>query len=203
MERETRNAIENATQRARKLLEDDFAAQLEGTFDVLADGTVAEAPGAHLRPRQVFERDRIVAAIEHKRGAGMTGAEAVFDYVRDAAFTTLNRFVALKMLEARELVQECITKGEQSAGYREFCGLAPGVALLPDGAGYRLYIECLFDELSTEIKVLFSVTRERSREIRSASWRLRSPISPCGSPLCWARTFRRTAPRPARRCWRN
>ena len=59
------------------------------------------------------------------------------------------------MLEARELVQECITKGEQSAGYREFCGMAPGVALLPDSAGYRLYIESLFDELSTEVKVLF------------------------------------------------
>jgi hypothetical protein len=29
------------------------------------------------------------------------------------------------------------------------------VALLPDGAGYRLYIESLFDELSTEVKVLF------------------------------------------------
>jgi hypothetical protein len=75
--------------------------------------------------------------------------------VRDAAFTTLNRFAALKMLEARRLVQECITKGEQSAGYREFCGMAPGVALLPDAAGYRLYIESLFDEFSTEIKVLF------------------------------------------------
>ena len=75
--------------------------------------------------------------------------------MRDAAFTTLNRFVALKMLEARELVQECVTKGEHSAGYREFCGLAPGLPLLPDSAGYRLYIESLFDELSTEVKVLF------------------------------------------------
>ena len=103
----------------------------------------------------MFQRDKIVAAIEHKRAAGMTAVEAVTDYVRDAAFTTLNRFVALKMLEARELVQECITKGEQSTGYREFCGMAPGLALLPDAAGYRLYIECLFDELSTEIKVLF------------------------------------------------
>jgi len=79
----------------------------------------------------------------------------VADYLRDAAFTTLNRFIALKMLEARELVQECITKGEQSSGYREFCGLAPGVVLLPDTAGYRLFIESLFDELSTEVKVLF------------------------------------------------
>src|SRR5690606_39723156 len=155
MDKETRNAIERATQRARKLLEEDFAAQLEGTFDVLMDGTVASNPGAHLSARQAFQRERIVAAIEHKRAAGMSAADAVRDYLRDAAFTTLNRFVALKMLEARELVQECITKGEQSAGYREFCGMAPGLPLLPDSAGYRLYIESLFDELSTEVKVLF------------------------------------------------
>ena len=101
----------------------------------------------------MFQRGKILAAIERKRAAGSTTVEAVTDYVRDAAFTTLNRFVALKMLEARELVQECITKGEQSAGYREFCGMAPGVTLLPDAAGYRLYIESLFDEFSTEIKV--------------------------------------------------
>ncbi|MEJ7811070.1 MAG: DNA methyltransferase [Gemmatimonadaceae bacterium] len=155
MNKETRNAIERATQRARTLLEDDFTAQLDGTFDVRRTGIVAAAGGAHLSSRQHAQRDRIVAAVEHKRAAGMTAPEAVADYIRDAAFTTLNRFAALKMLEARELVQECVTRGEQSSGYREFCGMAPGVALLLDGAGYRLYIECLFDELSTDVKVLF------------------------------------------------
>ena len=155
MDKDTRNAIERATQRARKLLEEDFAAQLEGDFDVHRDGAVAAKAGGHLSARQAFQRERIVAAIEHKRAAGMSAADAARDYLRDAAFTTLNRFVALKMLEARELVQECITKGEQSAGYREFCGMAPGLPLLPDSAGYRLYIESLFDELSTEVKVLF------------------------------------------------
>lgn len=155
MDKDTRNAIERATQRARKLLEEDFAAQLEGDFDVHRDGAVAAKAGGHLSARQAFARERIVAAIEHKRAAGMSAAGAARDYLRDAAFTTLNRFVALKMLEARDLVQECITKGEQSAGYREFCGMAPGLPLLPDSAGYRLYIESLFDELSTEVKVLF------------------------------------------------
>ena len=155
MDKHTRNAIERATQRARMLLEDDFASQLEGTFDVLRGGGVALTAGSHLSSRQVFQRDKIVAAVEHKRAAGMSAAEGVADYLRDAAFTTLNRFVALKMLEARELVQECITKGEQSSGYREFCGMAAGVALLPESAGYRLYVESLFDELSTEVKVLF------------------------------------------------
>lgn len=155
MDKDTRNAIERSTQRARKLLEDDFASQLEGTYDILRSGAVATTGGTHLSARQQLLREKIIASIEHKRAAGMKLPKAVMDYIRDSAFTALNRFVALKMLEARELVQECISKGEQSSGYKEFCGLAPGVGLLADAAGYRLYIESLFDELSTEIKVLF------------------------------------------------
>jgi hypothetical protein len=155
MDKAIRNTIERATQQARKLLDEDFSTQLEGTFDVLRSGAIASKGGAHLSELQHSQRDKIVAAIDHKRSFGMAAAEAVTDYIRDSAFTALNRFVALKMLKARELVQECITKGEHSAGYREFCGMAPGVSLLPEAAGYRLYIESLFDEFSTEIKVLF------------------------------------------------
>ncbi|MFE8597324.1 BREX-1 system adenine-specific DNA-methyltransferase PglX [Archangium violaceum] len=165
MDKDTRNAIERATQRARELLEKDFAAQLAGDFDMHRDGKLAAKAGGHLSARQAFQRERIVAAIEHKHAAGMSAADSVGDYLRDAAFTTLNRFVALKMLEARKLVQECITKGEQSAGYIEFSGMARGLLLLPDSAGYRLYIESLFDELSTEVKVLFD-----RRDPSSALW---------------------------------
>jgi hypothetical protein len=165
MDKAARKAIESATQQARKLLDEDFSSQLEGTFDVLRSGAIAANGGVHLSARQQFQRRAIVAAIDHKRAAGATAIEAVADYVRDAAFTTLNRFIALKMLEARELVQECITKGEQSAGYREFYGMAPGLALIPDAAGYRLYVESLFDEFSTEIKVLFD-----RRDAASVLW---------------------------------
>jgi hypothetical protein len=155
MDKAVRNAIATATQRARRLLEEDIASQLEATFDILATGTIAPTGGPHLSERGHFERTKIVATINHKQAAGITAAEAVGDYIRDAAFTTLNRFVALKMLEARELVHECVSKGDQSSGYREFTGMAPGLALFPDGAGYRLYVENLFDELSTEVKILF------------------------------------------------
>jgi hypothetical protein len=165
MDKTTRNVIERATQQARKLLNDDFSDQLAGTFDVLRSGIVPGKGGAHLTQAQQTQREKIVAAIEHKRAAGMTEPDAITDYIRDSAFTTLNRFVALKMLETRGLVQECITKGESSAGYREFYGLAPGISLLPDSAGYRLYIECLFDEFSTEIKVLFD-----RRDASSVLW---------------------------------
>lgn len=152
MDERTQRAIETATQRARVLLEHDFSEQLEATFDILRDGTISEADDPHPR---AHERARIVASIEHKRAAGMSSKASVADYVRDAAFTFLNRIVALKMLEARGLVRECVSRGEQSAGYvQEFCGMAPGIALLKS-AGYRLYLESLFDELATEVKVLF------------------------------------------------
>ncbi len=165
MDKTTRSSIERATQKARVLLGEDYSSQLEGTFDILRNGNVAAAGGAHLSEREKHQREKVVAAIEHKRSNGSTPVEAITDYVRDAAFTTLNRFVALKMLEARGLVQECITKGEQSSGYREYCGLAPGLALIADAAGYRLYVECLFDEFSTEIKSLFD-----RRDAASVLW---------------------------------
>jgi hypothetical protein len=154
MDKDARNAIERATQKARRILEEDFAEQLDAVFDVRADGRIADKGGKHLTGRQHLHRDKIVAAIEHKRSIGMKPAEAVADYVRDAAFTALNRFAALKMLEARELVQECVSRGDASSGFAEFCGLAPAVKIA-NGAGYRLYIESIFDELSTEVKVLF------------------------------------------------
>ena len=165
MDKVTRSAIERVTQQARRLLDDDFSSQLEGTFDVLRSGVIAFEGGGHLSARQLFQRGKIAAAIEHKAAGGATATEAVTEFVRDAAFTTFNRFVALKMLEARQLVQECISRGEQSAGYKEFCGMAPGLALLPDGTGYRLYLESLFDEFSTEIKVLFD-----RRDVASVLW---------------------------------
>lgn len=171
MDKDTRATIERATQQARRLLEDDFTSQLESTFDVLRTGHIAPRPGKHLKPRDVIRRNKIVAAIDRKRAAGMSSADAVIDYRREAAFTTLNRFVALKMLEARELVQECITKRDQSTGYREFCGLAPGVELLPDRDGYRLYLESLFDELSTAVKVLFD-----RRDLASVLWPKRATM---------------------------
>lgn len=154
MDKEIRNHIQRATQDARALLEREYAEQLEGVFDIRLDGTMATEPGAHLDAEQCVVRDKLVAAVEHRRAGGFSRSEAVAAYRREAAFTTLNRFVALKMLEAQGLVQECLSRGEQSLGFKEFTGLAPGLVQLPDH-GYRLYIESLFDEIGREVRVLF------------------------------------------------
>ena len=68
--------------------------------------------------------------------------------------------------------------------------LAPAVLLLPDGRGYRLYIECVFDELSREVKVLFD-----RRDVASALWPRRGhlPTSSTHSTLrSWLGCGRRT-----------
>ncbi len=137
MDNATRKLIQEATQSACKLLEREYGEQLSGIYDILLDGSMAPEPGAHLDPSQRLIRRKLVGAINHKiekarkaEDAKIEKAQkekdAVAEYLREAAFTTLNRFVALKMLESRGLTQECVSRGEQSAGFREFSGLAPG-----------------------------------------------------------------------------
>ena len=155
MEQATRNALLGATAAARRLLDKDYREQLDATFDVRVGRPIPASGGPQLTPAQAAQRVRILAAIQRKCDQGMSDDKAIESYLRDACSTTVNRYVALKMLEARKVVQECVSKGEASSGYVEFCLLAPGIAALPNSAGYRLYLECLFDELSTEIKVLF------------------------------------------------
>ena len=67
MDQTTRNLLQRATQDARRLLEAEFAAQLEGTYDILPDGTILPEAGAHLDDRERLVRKKIVEAIEHIR----------------------------------------------------------------------------------------------------------------------------------------
>ena len=62
MDREIRNLLERATQQARRLLETEFGRQLEGTFDILPDGTIHSEPGGHLTAAERFFRTRFHAS---------------------------------------------------------------------------------------------------------------------------------------------
>jgi hypothetical protein len=162
MDKETRNLLFNTTQAIRRLLEEEFSLQLEGTFDVHADGRIAEQPGSQLSAAERLVRCRIVEAIQHRLAVGESAAEAVRGFQSEAVFTFLNRLAALKMMEARALVLPCVSQGDESQGFKEFSGLAPGLIELPD-KGYRLYLECLFDEIGREVGVLFDRTDAASQ----------------------------------------
>jgi hypothetical protein len=67
LEKEARQRLERLTQQARRLLEQEFREQLEGRYDILLDGRIPLAPGAHLSPRECVVWEKLVAAVAHKR----------------------------------------------------------------------------------------------------------------------------------------
>ena len=155
MDKELRDQLASTTLAIRRMLEDEFARQLEGVFDIFPDGRINDRPSDTLTPEQQFTRAKIVASIVRRRAKGEPQSESVYAYMRESAFTFLNRLAAFKMMEARGLVLECVSRGPESSGFKEFCGLAPGLATLPD-KGYQLYLESLFDEIGREVGALFT-----------------------------------------------
>jgi len=143
-----------------------LARQLEGTYGIHADGTFEPLERlTYLDAVGWADRWAIAAAVRHEELAlssveGAAGAgrrEAVERYVRESAFTFLNRLAALKLMEhpSRALIQPSVGAGDQSKGFQPFSLLSPeAMRAQPDG-GYRLYLELLFDDLSQALGVLF------------------------------------------------
>jgi hypothetical protein len=155
MEKEQRTRLQKATQDARKLLEEEFRSQLLQTYDIDVDKVRwAEEPGAHLLAEQRLIREKLVAWIEHKEAQINDRKEALLLALREMAFTALNRFVALKLMEARELVRPCVSGELESAGFLEFTAVAQGL-LADQESSYRLFLETIFEDVSRELRALF------------------------------------------------
>ncbi|MDY6876088.1 MAG: hypothetical protein SWK90_07815 [Chloroflexota bacterium] len=100
MDKTLRNAIYSTVVQCRRLLEEDLARQLEGTYGIHADGAFEPLEGlAHLDAVGRADRGAIEAAICHEEAVGAGQREAVERYVRESAFTFLNRLAALKLME--------------------------------------------------------------------------------------------------------
>jgi hypothetical protein len=155
MEKEQRTRLQKATQDARRLLEEEFRSQLLQTYDIDAEKVRwAEEPGSHLLAEQRLIREKLIAWIEHKEAQINDRKEALLLALREMAFTALNRFVALKLMEARELVRPCVSGGLESAGFLEFTAVAQGL-LANQESSYRLYLETIFEDVSRELRALF------------------------------------------------
>lgn len=163
MDQELRNALRNAVNQLRRVLEESAYEQLESTYGILKDGTLIppqQVPPL-LAPEARRRRDEIEAAVRHEfemlRGKDRW-AGAVEKFARESAFTLLNRLAALKLMERRGLVPECVSRGAESQGFRDFRDVAPSLAQAQADGGYRLFLELLFDDVAGEVRVLFDRT---------------------------------------------
>lgn len=156
---QTRRRLFKTVTACRNLLTEDFDDQLRGRFGIYADeGRVLEIdrlPGLDDAGREVagLLRERIdhLAAGKGRQALG----EAVHRLRREQAFTVLNRFAAVRMAEERDLISQSVGAGFQSRGFRIFEQAAGGTALGELYDRYRVYLDCLFDELSLDLGVLF------------------------------------------------
>lgn len=162
METALRNTLRLAIASCRRLLEEDFRLHMEGRYDIRDPQDLTDdGASAYLDYVGQIDRQAIAAAIQHEIAQG-NRFELAFDrFVRESAFTTLNRLAALKLLEhpKRALIPESIGKKDNSKGFTQFAKVSPealrGAQTERTDGGFCLYLQMLFDDLSHAVGVLF------------------------------------------------
>ena len=163
-DQKTRNLLQRTVSACRKILDEEFAAQRREIYGINDDGTAAPLETlAHL-PDEDMQVARLLRDRLQHLSAGLTAhgkketearRESVARLTREQAFTVLNRLAALRMAEEREIVLECVRQGMASEGFLLFQQPA-GSALGNTFETYRSYLFLLFDELTSDLGVLFS-----------------------------------------------
>lgn len=165
MESNLRNTLRLTITSCRRLLEEDYRLQLEGQYGIHADGTLELLSGLqHLDAKDKAERRSIEAALHHETIHDKQIGLALERFVRESAFTGLNRLAALKFMEhpARSLLVESIGKKDQSKGFRQFAMISPEALRDKADGGYRFYLELLLDDLGQILGALFDRTLPQS-----------------------------------------
>jgi hypothetical protein len=149
-----RKHLENAVGEARRRLEEDYKAALEGRYGIHRSGRIEDASRLALAGAEQSARRELVAFVEHLRADGLGQDQAVMRLLREAVFTTLNRLVAIRVAEAIGLLPESLARGRDSRGYREFLEVFP--LLAKDATvGYWTYLRLCADELAHDAPILF------------------------------------------------
>jgi SAM-dependent methyltransferase len=145
-----RTQLERLVISARSLLEDDLGAQLVGRFGIHADGTVEDEHDLPDDPTDRANRRDLVEITDHLCSLGETSAGAVARLLREAAFTHLNRLLAIRIAEAIGLLPESLGDGRQSRGFKDLGEILP---ILADD--YWGYLQLCGDELAADAPTLF------------------------------------------------
>ena len=156
----TRNRLQRLVSACRKLLTEEFDAQLQERYGIFPhEGRVFPLEKIpYLDDEQTrittLLRERIehISATEH-RSTDRT-EEAIRRVLREQAFTVLNRFAALRMAEERGIFQETVGDGLRSKAFQVFETMAHS-GLGSAYERYRVFINRVFDEIAVDLGVLF------------------------------------------------
>jgi hypothetical protein len=139
----------------RELLTSALRGRLLGYYGIDAStGEVRAEDQVDLDEVGRERRTRILEVLAHFQAAGAASAAAAERFVRESAFTHLNRLVALKMLEdpSRRVMPRCLAGGRDAPAFRTFRRIAPElVAASGPDEGRSFFLELVFDEIEAEV----------------------------------------------------
>ena len=159
-DKDTRNVLSKMVAACRRLLTEDVTDRLQGRFGMHPDGPCLSVNRMdHLGEDEKASAEALRELLDHfaagEAGQADQRRRAAYNrMVLEISFTTLNRLAALRLCEERGLVVECVRKGTASDGFRLFERVSGG-ALGTRHQTYRVFLECLFDELALDLGILF------------------------------------------------
>ena len=133
----------------------DLASTLEGDFGIhRSDGRLEEADALSLNALQAAVRVDLLDIVAFLRSEGESASASIDRLIREAAFTHVNRLVALRVAEGLGILPGAIANGLASQGFRDFAEIAPASAD-EDWERFRLFVRICADELSADVPALF------------------------------------------------
>lgn len=173
MDQDVRNILRNVVTQCRQLLEVATAETLQGHFGIYTSGRGGDieieddSRMGHLSEEDLASRTDLRDHLRHIEARDLKPTEALDQLVREISFTHLNRLCAYKMMEARGLIREAVSRGMDSQGFFFYLADHPNDETA-HGAGqqdlaYRHYLDWLGGELSQEIGVLFDPNDSANR----------------------------------------
>ncbi len=153
-----RSTIRSTILSTRHTLEDELRRQLE-KYGIYEDRRLPLENLTHLSVEEIHTRRTLDAAIERELESTEGDLKrSITNYVREATKTYLNRFVALKTIEVRGLVEETITErpeyGNRSYMHHTVAEIAGELTNAPDD-GFGAALDLAYQEIGAEIQIIF------------------------------------------------
>ena len=170
LDKSARDAIGRTVARLRALFEEEFRQQARGRFGfhmeareplggdglpVALERHVESLTAISLTPRELYQRSELVGVLEYLVREGATGGEAVERLIREAAFTAVNRLLAVRVAEATGVLPEVLSRGRQSVGYRDIVRDLFPLLSGEDDEGFWTFVQVCGDELGASVPLLF------------------------------------------------
>lgn len=161
MDKATKTALKNKVTASRILLEKSVVDRLQGYYGIHQSGLVEDSNLlTHLAPEDRDYRQQLLIYYDHIKASGLKHKEALDQLIREIAFTHLNRLCAYKLMEARGLIRESVSRGVKSQGFFFYLAdHAEDEALANAGEvekAYRHFLRWLSGTLSEELGALFA-----------------------------------------------